>query len=137
VKTIQVSDPIHAQLVERKLASGAATLDAVIASALGIGGRRARLQQLAPAVSVLCRSFQVSRLRIFGSAAAGKDGPNSDIDLIVDFEPGARPGLFELYGFAEDLQDLLGTKVDVTTENGLHRMIRDRVIKEAEVVWTA
>jgi predicted nucleotidyltransferase len=137
VKTIQVSDPIHAQLVERKLASGAATLDAVIASALGAGGRRARLQQLAPAVSVLCRGYQVSRLRIFGSAAVGKDGPNSDIDLIVDFEPGARPGLFELYGFAEDLQDLLGTKVDVTTENGLHRMIRDRVVKEAEVVWTA
>jgi len=137
VKTIQVSDPIHAQLVERKVATGAATLDAVIASALGFGGRRARLQQLAPAVSVLCRARKVARLRIFGSAAVGKDGPDSDIDLIVDFVPGSRPGLFDLYGFGDDLQNLLGTKVDVTTENGLHRMIRDRVLKEAEVVWTA
>lgn len=137
MKTIQVSDPIHAQLVERKLASGAATLDAVIASALGAGGRRARLQQLAPAVSVLCRARKVARLRIFGSAAVGKDGPDSDLDLIVDFEPGARPGLSGLYGLGDDLQAILGTKVDVTTENGLHHRIRERVIGEAEVVWTA
>jgi uncharacterized protein len=137
VKTIQVSDATHAQLVERKLASGASTLEAVISSALGSTGRRARLQQLAPAVSILCHARKVSRLRIFGSAAVGKDGPDSDLDLIVDFEPGARPGLSGLYGFGDDLQNLLGTKVDVSTENGLHRMIRDRVVKEAEVVWTA
>ena len=137
MKTIQVSDPIHARLVERKLALGAATLDAVIASVLGAAGRRARLQQLAPAVSAVCRLHKVARLRIFGSAAKGADGPGSDLDLLVDFEPGARPGLFGLYGLGEDLQALLGTKVDVTTENGLHPKVRDRVLNEAEVVWTA
>jgi uncharacterized protein len=137
MKTIQVSDPIHAQLVERKLALGAATLDAVIAAALGSTGRRARLQQFAPAVSAVCRARKVARLRIFGSAAVGKDGPASDLDLIVDFEPGSRPGLSGLAGLGEDLQDVLGTKVDITTENGLHPKIRDRVLKEAEVVWTA
>ncbi|MEK6974869.1 MAG: nucleotidyltransferase family protein [Candidatus Thermoplasmatota archaeon] len=137
MKTIQVSDPVHAQLIERKLALGAATLDAVIASALGRTGRRARLQQFRPAVSAVCRARKVARLRIFGSAAVGKDGPDSDIDLIVDFEPGARPGLSGLYGLGEDLQDILGTKVDVTTENGLHHKIRARVVKEAEVVWTS
>lgn len=137
MKTIQVSDPVHAQLVERKLALGAATLDAVIASALGSTGRRARLQQLGPAVSAVCRARKVARLRIFGSAAAGKDGPDSDLDLIVDFEPGSRPGLSGLYGLGDDLQAILGTKVDVTTENGLHPRIRARVIEGAEVVWTA
>ena len=137
MKTIQVSDLIHAQLVERKLSLGAATLDAVIASALGNTGRRARLQQLGPAVSAVCRARKVARLRIFGSAAVGKDGPGSDIDLIVDFEPGSRPGLSGLYGLGDDLQAILGTKVDVTTENGLHHRIRARVVEEAEVVWTA
>ena len=137
MKTIQVSDDLHARLVKRKVASGAATLDAVISSGLGYTGRRARLGQFAPAVSAVCRARKVASLRIFGSAAVGKDGPGSDIDLIVDFEPGSRPGLFGLYGLGDDLQEILGTKVDVTTENGLHPKIRDRVLKEAEVVWTA
>lgn len=137
MKTIQVSEPTHALLVERKVASGAATLNAVIAAALGSAGRRARLEALAPAVGIVCRAHKVRRLRIFGSAAVGRDGRGSDLDLIVDFEPGARPGLSGLAGLGEDLQDLLGTKVDVTTENGLHRKIRARIVKEAVVVWTA
>lgn len=136
MKTIQVSDPVHAQLVERKLALGVATLDAVIAAALGRTGRRARLQQFGPAVAAVCRARKVARLRIFGSAATGKDGPDSDIDLLVDFLPGARPGLSGLAGLGDDLQAILGAKVDVTTENGLHPKIRARVVKEAEVVWT-
>lgn len=137
MKTIQVSDATHAALVERKNADGAATLDAIISLALGATGRRARFQALAPAVGVLARHHGVKRLRIFGSAAHGKDGPKSDLDLLVDFQPGTRPGLFGLAELGEDLQTLLGTKVDITTEAGLHAKIRDRVVASAQEVWRA
>ncbi len=137
MKTIQVSGATHARLVKRKLSSGAATLDAVIASALGSTGRRARLAALAPAVAAVCRGHRVRRLRIFGSAAKGRDGPDSDLDLLVDFEPAARPGLFGLAELGEDLQEILGTKVDITTEKGLHPRLRARILAEAEEVWTS
>jgi hypothetical protein len=69
------------------------------------------------------------RIRIFGSVARREARPDSDVDFLVDLEPGR--SLFDLGGLLMDLQDLLGRKVDVVTEKGLHRYIRDRVLKEA------
>lgn len=68
-------------------------------------------------------------VRIFGSAARGEAGPESDVDVLVELEEGR--SLFDLGGLLMDLQDLLGCEVDVVTENGLHWYIRDRVLKEA------
>lgn len=68
-------------------------------------------------------------IRVFGSVARGEAGPDSDVDLLVELEPGR--SLFDLGGFLMDVQDLLGRKVDVVTEKGLHWYIRDRVLKEA------
>jgi len=68
-------------------------------------------------------------VRVFGSVARGEAGPESDVDVLVDLEPGR--SLFDLGGLLMDLQDLLGCKVDVVTEKGLHWYIRDRVLKEA------
>ncbi len=64
-------------------------------------------------------------IRVFGSVARGEADSKSDIDLLVDLEPGR--SLFDLGGLLMDLQDLLGHKVDVVTERGL----RERVMKEA------
>ena len=69
------------------------------------------------------------RLRLFGSVARGEAGPHSDVDFLVDLEPGR--SLLDLGGLLMDLQDLLGRKVDVVTEKGLHWYIRDRVLQEA------
>ncbi len=68
-------------------------------------------------------------IRIFGSVARGEADSKSDIDLLVDLEPGR--SLFDLGGLLMDLQDLLGQKVDVVTERGLRERIRERVLKEA------
>ena len=70
-----------------------------------------------------------SNIRVFGSVARGDADPKSDIDLLVDLEPGR--SLFDLGGLLMDLQDLLGHKVDVVTERGLRERIRERVLKEA------
>ena len=69
------------------------------------------------------------RVRIFGSVARNEAKPDSDVDFLVDMETGR--SLFDLGGMLMDLQDLLGRKVDVVTEKGLHWYVRDRVLKEA------
>jgi uncharacterized protein len=71
-------------------------------------------------------------LRLFGSVARGEANPSSDIDILVDMEPGR--SLFDLGGMAADLQELLGVEVDAVTENSLHWYIHDQVIAEAVAV---
>jgi uncharacterized protein len=68
-------------------------------------------------------------VRIFGSVARGDADEKSDIDILVDLEPGR--SLFDLGGLLMDLQELLGHDVDVVTERGLRERIRNRVINEA------
>jgi predicted nucleotidyltransferase len=68
-------------------------------------------------------------VRVFGSRARGDFRPNSDLDLLVRLEP--KRSLFDLIAIQQDLEDLLGCKVDVVTENGLSPYIRERVLAEA------
>jgi uncharacterized protein len=68
-------------------------------------------------------------VRVFGSVARGEAGPESDVDFLVNMEPGR--SLFDLGGLLMDLRDLLGCNVDVVTEPGLRPRIRQRVLDEA------
>ena len=68
-------------------------------------------------------------VRIFGSAARGEADERSDVDVLVDMEPGR--SLLDLAGVLVDLEELLGCKVDVVTERGLRERIRERVLQEA------
>lgn len=69
-------------------------------------------------------------IRLFGSVAQGSADEKSDIDFLVDLEPGR--SLFDLGGLLMDLQELLGRNVDVVTEKGLHWYIRDKILEEAK-----
>ena len=68
-------------------------------------------------------------VRVFGSVARGEDGPDSDIDLLVDVEPGR--SLLDVVGLWQDLEALLGRRVDLLTGGGLHPYLRDRILREA------
>ncbi len=68
-------------------------------------------------------------VRVFGSVARGEAGPESDVDLLVEVEEGR--SLFDLVGLWQELEDLLGRKVDVVEPEGLHWYIRARVLNEA------
>jgi uncharacterized protein len=68
-------------------------------------------------------------VRVFGSVARGEADSESDIDLLVDMEPGR--SLLDLSGLLIDLEEMLGCNVDVVTERGLRDRIRERVLKEA------
>ena len=68
-------------------------------------------------------------IRVFGSVARGEADEKSDIDFLVEMEPGR--SLLDLGGLLMDLQEVLGRDVDVVTERGLNPRIRDRVLREA------
>jgi len=68
-------------------------------------------------------------VRVFGSVARGEANENSDLDLLVAWEPGR--SLLDHAGLVQDLQELLGTKVHVGTEKSLHWYVRDRILREA------
>jgi len=68
-------------------------------------------------------------LRVFGSVARGEANENSDLDLLVTWEPGR--SLMDHAGLVEDLQELLGMRVHVGTEKSLHWYVRDRILREA------
>lgn len=70
-----------------------------------------------------------TNVRIFGSVARGEDDERSDIDFLVDMEPGR--SIFDLGGLLMELQDLLGHQVDVVTERGLRARIKEEVLREA------
>jgi len=69
------------------------------------------------------------KVRVFGSVVRGEVGPESDLDFLVELEPGR--SLLDHAALLLDLQDLLGHDVDVLTDKGIHPRIRDRVLKEA------
>jgi predicted nucleotidyltransferase len=85
----------------------------------------------------LCRHYNVRELSLFGSAVRGEMRPGSDIDVMVEFDPGARIGLLKFESLSEELEALVGRKIDLVTKRGLKAWIRPQVLKEARVVYAA
>ncbi|WP_263819251.1 nucleotidyltransferase family protein [Salinibacter sp.] len=77
----------------------------------------------------LARAHGARKLRLFGSVARGDDRSDSDLDLLVEMEPGR--SLVDHVALKQDLEGLLGRDVDVVTEQSLHPRLRDRVLREA------
>ena len=80
-------------------------------------------------ILALAAKYGAFNIRIFGSVARGQADDKSDVDFLVDMEPGR--SLFDLGGLLYDLQQLLGRNIDVVTTAGLRARIKERVIKEA------
>ena len=90
------------------------------------------------ALAELCCRYGIRRLSLFGSVLKGTDGPDSDIDLLVEFEPGNTPSYFGLVEIETELTDLLsGKRVDLRTPGELSRYFRDDVVREAEPLYEA
>lgn len=85
-------------------------------------------------IARFCRRHKVRRLSLFGSVLRDDFGPESDVDVLVQFDPGESPG-WELFTMQDELSSLLGRKVDLSTPGFLSRYFRDRVLAEAETVY--
>ena len=84
-----------------------------------------------------CRTRGIKRLAVFGSALRSDFGPESDIDLLVEFEPGCEPGLLKIVRMERELADLLRRDVDLVTRSAIERSrnyIRRSAILESAVV---
>ncbi|MBI3014688.1 MAG: nucleotidyltransferase family protein [Candidatus Tectomicrobia bacterium] len=87
-------------------------------------------------IAEFCRSHHIRKLALFGSVLREDFGPNSDVDVLVEFDPDHVPGLAFLAMEAE-LSELLGRKVDLNTPNFLSPYFRDLALMEAEVHYVA
>jgi predicted nucleotidyltransferase len=87
-------------------------------------------------IARFCRQNHIKRLSLFGSVLRDDFGPQSDIDVLVEFEPGARIGL-RFFRMEQELTQLLGRKVDLNTPGFLGQYFRDEVLAEAETCYDA
>ena len=88
------------------------------------------------ALSAFCRRHHIRKLALFGSVLREDFGPASDVDVLVEFEPGHVPG-FGFIDLQDELTRLFGRLVDLHTPGSLSRYFRDRVVREAQVQYVA
>jgi len=82
-----------------------------------------------------CRRHHIRRLALFGSVLRPDFRPDSDVDVLVEFEPGHKAGLIRMAGIENELSDLFGRKVDLRTPSELSRYFRQEILSEAEVLY--
>ena len=87
-------------------------------------------------IAEFCRHNRIHRLALFGSVLRDDFTPKSDVDVLVEFEPGHTPGL-RFFRMEEELSELLGRKVDLNTPAFLSPYFRQEVLKEAEALYVA
>ena len=87
-------------------------------------------------LAAFCKRRHIKRLALFGSALREDFRPDSDVDVLVEFEPGHTPGL-EFFAMEEELSSLLGRKVDLNTPGFLSKYFRDRILSEAQDLYVA
>ena len=85
----------------------------------------------------ICRRYEVRELAVFGSAVRGEMRPDSDVDFLVDFLPGAQVGLIELSALKRELSRLAGRRVDLAVKPALKPLIRPAVLAEAHILYAA
>jgi hypothetical protein len=87
-------------------------------------------------IADFCRRHHIRRLAFFGSVLRDDFRPGSDVDVLVEFEPGQVPGL-AFFAMEDELSGILGRKVDLNTPGFLGRHLRERVLQEAQVQYDA
>lgn len=83
-----------------------------------------------------CQRWNIAKLSLFGSVLRDDFRPDSDIDVLVEFQPGHTPGFLKLHRMQEEFSKLLGNRhIDLVTPKSLNHRIRDRILAEAEVYY--
>lgn len=100
------------------------------------GVELSELEPLRPAIAKLCAEYGVVELLVFGSTARGDAQPDSDVDFLYVRGPRAARGL-AFFKLQEELEKLLQRHVDLVPKDGLHWVIRERVLGDAEVLYAA
>ena len=97
---------------------------------------RVRIDVPTKRIADFCRRNHIRRLAFFGSVLRDDFGPESDVDVLVEFEPGTRLG-FAFFDIDQELSQILGRRVDLRTSQELSKYFRDEVLAEAKEVYVA
>ena len=84
-----------------------------------------------------CKTNKIKKLSLFGSYLNNSYNPDSDIDLLVEFEENTYYGLLDIARMERELSEIIGIKVDLRTPEELSRYFRDKIVKEAQVKYEA
>lgn len=96
---------------------------------------QARIPIPTDSIAELCRRYRIRHLGLFGSVLREDFRPESDVDVLVEFEPDAEVGLFTLIDIQDELAALLGRRVDLVPRQGLKQVIRASVLASEQVVY--
>jgi len=88
-------------------------------------------------IADLCRRYAIQRLAVFGSALRDDFGPQSDVDVLVEFRPDAHIGFLNLCKMQRELSALLRRSVDLVPQDGLKPVIRDEILSSAKEIYAA
>ncbi|MBN1904381.1 MAG: nucleotidyltransferase family protein [Deltaproteobacteria bacterium] len=88
-------------------------------------------------IADFCRKNKIIKLSLFGSSIRTDFGPESDVDILVEFDPEARVGLMKLTSIENELSEIIGRKVDLNTPGFISKYFRDKVLAESEVQYAA
>ena len=88
-------------------------------------------------LQTFCQRYQVRRLALFGSVARGEARPESDVDFLVTFQPGAQVGFLTLGRMQRELAEMFHRPVDLVPQDGLKPVIRESVLAEAREIYAA
>jgi uncharacterized protein len=86
-------------------------------------------------IASYCCRYRIRKLALFGSVLRDDFGPNSDVDVLVEFEPGREPGFLDLARMERELSEMIGRRVDLRTEEDLSRHFRKQVVATAAVQY--
>ncbi|MBW1778914.1 MAG: nucleotidyltransferase family protein [Deltaproteobacteria bacterium] len=93
--------------------------------------KRERVLEILADRQDVMRRFSVKSFYLFGSIARGEGQAGSDVDILVEYEPGTRVGLFQFVRLRRELSNIIGCEVDLATPDSLHKELRDDILKEA------
>jgi hypothetical protein len=88
-------------------------------------------------IAEFCQRHHIRKLALFGSILRDDFRPDSDVDMLVEFEPGCTVGLIRMAGIERELSEIVGRKVDLRTPQDLSRYFREEVVESAEVQFAA
>lgn len=88
------------------------------------------IEQIKNTITPILKEAGVVRSSLFGSVARDEETPESDVDILVEFDEGKLPGLFGFIGLQHKLEDVLGKKVDLLTFQSINPLLKDHIMKD-------
>jgi len=88
-------------------------------------------------VAAFCRKHHLAKLALFGSVLTDRFGPESDVDVLFEYDPDHAPSLFDVGRMEEELGEILGRKADMHMPQELSRYFRDKVLRTAQIEFAA